>query len=83
VYIRRDYSESMKPSFRRDTVIFISVFVTGLVAVGALGAFILGQTPSVFLRDKFTDLGWLFNCVFIVAIWVWMYPRYKRTVINK
>lgn len=83
MYIRRDYSESMKPSFRRDTVIFISVFVTGLVAVGALGAFILGQTPSVFLRDKFTDLGWLFNCVFIVAIWVWMYPRYKRTVINK
>jgi hypothetical protein len=65
----------MKPSFRRDTIIFISVFVAGLVAVGALVAFILGQTPSVFLRDKFTDPVWLFSCVFLVTIWVWMYPR--------
>jgi len=65
----------MKPSFRRDTIIFISVFVTGLVAVGTLGAFIFGQTPSVFLRDKFTDPIWLFSCVFLVTIWVWMYPR--------
>ena len=69
----------MKRSFRRDTIIFISLFVIGLIAVGTLGAVLLGRASSVFLRDKFTDPVWLFNCVFLMAIWIWMYPRSERT----
>lgn len=65
----------MKRSFRRDTVIFVSLFMIGLIAVGTLGAVLLGRTPSVFLRDRFTDPVWLFTCVFLIAIWVWMYPK--------
>jgi len=68
----------MKRSFRRDTIIFISLSVTGLIAVGTLGAVLLGRTPSVFLLDKFTDPVWLFSCVFLMAIWIWMYPRLQR-----
>jgi cyanate permease len=68
----------MKRSFRRDTIIFISLFVAGLVAVGALGAVLLGRSPSVFLRDKFTNPVWLFNCVFLIVIWVWRYPKLQR-----
>lgn len=68
----------MKRSFRRDTIIFISLSVTGLIAIGTLGAVLLGRTPSVFLLDKFTDPVWLFSCVFLMAIWIWMYPRSQR-----
>jgi len=68
----------MKRSFRRDTIIFISLSVTGLIAVGTLGAVLLGRTPSVFLLGKFTDPVWLFSCVFLMAIWIWMYPRLQR-----
>jgi len=68
----------MKRSFRRDTIIFISLSVIGLIAVGTLAAVLLGRTPSVFLRDKFTDPVWLFSCVFLMAIWIWMYPRFQR-----
>lgn len=68
----------MERSFRRDTIIFISLSVTGLIAIGTLGAVLLGRMPSVFLRDKFTDSVWLFTCVFLIALWVWMYPKLQR-----
>lgn len=68
----------MKPSFRRDTFIFISLFLIGLIVVGALGAVLLGRAPSVFLRDLFTDPVWLFTCALLIAIWFWMYPKYRR-----
>lgn len=68
----------MEPSFKRDTFIFICLFVIGLIAVGALGAVLLGRTPAVFLRDLFTDPVWLFNCVLLIAIWIWMYPNFQR-----
>ncbi len=69
----------MEPSFRRDTLIFLSVFAAGLILVGVLEAVLLGRTPSVFLRDVFTDPIWLFHCVLLTAIWFRMYPKFQRT----
>ena len=69
----------MEPSFRRDSLIFIIIYVTGLVAVGALGAVLLGRTPSVFLREEFTDPIWLFNCMLLIVIWFLMYPKLQRS----
>jgi ABC-type sugar transport system permease subunit len=65
----------MKPSFRRDSLIFVVLFITGLIAIGALGAVLLERTPSVFLREVFTDPIWLFNCVLLIVIWFLMYPK--------
>ena len=65
----------MEPSFRRDSLIFIIIYVTGLVAVGALGAVLLGRTPSMFLREKFTDPVWLFNCMLLIVLWFLIYPK--------
>ena len=69
----------MKPSFRRDALIFIILFVTGLMAVGALGAVLLERTPSVFLRGLFTDPIWIFNCVLLIVLWFLMYPKLQRS----
>lgn len=69
----------MEPSFRRDSLIFIITYVTGLIAVGALGAVLFERTPSVFLRNLFTDPIWLFNCVLLIVIWFLMYPKLRRS----
>ena len=69
----------MEPSFRRDSLIFIIIYVTGLIAVGTLGAVLLKRAPSVFLRDLFTDPIWLFNCVLMIVIWFLMYPKLRRS----
>jgi len=69
----------MEPSFRRDSLIFIIIYVTGLVAVGALGAVLLGRTPSVFLREEFTDPIWLFNCMLLIVLWFLTYPKLQRS----
>lgn len=69
----------MKPSFRRDSLIFVVLFMTGLIAVGALGAVLLERTPSVFLREVFTDPIWLFNCVLLIVIWFLMYPKLQTS----
>ncbi|ELZ13951.1 hypothetical protein C477_21385 [Haloterrigena salina JCM 13891] len=68
----------MEPSFRRDSLVFIGLYVTGLIAVGALREVLLERTPSVSLRGLFTDPIWLFHCALLIAIWFLLYPRYQR-----